>query len=367
MTRFTTMAGSRHRRSHSRTASPPAMADERTDGEAAAQSPAASSTKASVALETSLRADAPEFMWSPAQQPASPTADPYDSAPSVEVSTHGDGYNASLRPPSPSDTAQQTSIYIKHVGATSDSTPAATRRLLQNVFGRFGKVKSVQLARQPKSSAIINFTKPAAAAKAVVEAMEEDGISCNGQRLHVEYSRQKSSRKEFASLAEQQPQRPLTGSPREHSLVDEQENTPPGITATSREQVDEDTLLSSAICAGAWWEESGVLDEEHHHQQLYTSGVDPALTAWLGSPRMPVEKGGRFGELGVHGHPAHDGIHRTPLQVTAENNYNLGVHEHHSPSLDWTMSHLSPSLSPSLPPAALAPTQARAVGAPQRF
>ena len=347
------------------------MANEQPHSEAAVQSPAASATNASAALETSLRADAPEFMWSPAPQPGSPTAAPDDSAPPVEVGTHGDGHGASLRAPSPSNTAQQTSIYIKHVGATSDSTPAATRRLLQNVFGRFGKVKSVQLARQPKSSAIINFTKPAAAAKAVAEAVAEDGISCNGQRLHVEYSRQKSARKDIASPPKQQPQRPLTGSPRERSLVDEQENTPPGVTASSREQVDEDTLLSSAICAGAWWEESGAVDEEHQHQhhQLYTSGADPALTAWLGPLRLPGEKGGdgRFAELGVHGHPAHDSIHRTPLQATAENNYNLDVHEHHSPSLDWTMSHLSPSLSPSLSPAALAPAQARAVAAPQRF
>ena len=70
-------------------------------------------------LETSLRADAPEFTWSPAPapQPTSPTSTTSDDAAPALAEASDDGNVSPHAPPSP--VPNQTSIYIKHVGASS--------------------------------------------------------------------------------------------------------------------------------------------------------------------------------------------------------------------------------------------------------
>ena len=311
---------------------------------AAAAAAAAETDRGQVQGEQgSLRADAPEFTFSPAGAAARPADGKENSAPRETE-------------PRPS------SVYVKSVGAARDEKPAETRRLLQSVFSRFGKVKSVNLARQPKSSAIINFGKPAAAAKAVAESRQSDGIACGGRKLHVEFSRQKSkgaqqspakqtattpqsSSKRSSAAKEQRSPRLDAAAPSASSSSSEPLSAAasPASTPTEERDVDEDTLLSSAICSGAWWEDAAQGAEEQepeppHSPWLLSLGLNAAESPAAASPAAAS--------------PAAAG--EAEPQSEQE--------------LEWMMSQLSPSLSPcvqSPPRAALRPAPARslAVGA----
>eukprot|EP01047_Picozoa_sp_COSAG01_P007713 COSAG01_NODE_295_length_19292_cov_726.304538_11_plen_331_part_00 len=146
-----------------------------------------------------------------------------------------------------------TSVYIQHVGGSP--TAKQQRRLLHNSFSKFGKIKSVKMARpsrghgKSKSSAMINFAKSSSAEQAVAQANSTAGIVCAGERLSVEYSRPKGLPSPPQIKAKHPPERPADND------TDPKDTAPGYRGAECPEEKDEADLLSSAICHGSWWRE----------------------------------------------------------------------------------------------------------------
>ena len=265
---------------------------------------------------TSLRADAPEFVL-----PSPTNVSPPSVVSTPPPKTGGSGSSK----PEP----HGSSVYIKHVSGSP--TAKQQRRLLHNSFSRFGRIKSVQLARQPKSSAMINFAKASSAAAAVAEASSKNGVKCSGQRLTVEFSRPKATalptvaarapfkatRSDGNSTSVHVDREDGTGYSNPHSAPTAVELASAAVSLSSPtaasptdgaaqqlvvpEEADEADLLASAICSGAWWEDEAAIGTDPEGNNLRCSSQGDEASPNAGLPGL--SPAGAPSPAGSHGSP----------------------------------------------------------------